>query len=138
MDISSGYSDLDTASEILYKDPNKALKMCDEFASQNPENYMLHLTRIMAHNRLGNWEGMMCSANDYVRFRPDHPQPFWERAEAAYRLGMYQQSISDTKKAMALDEDGFLDSMPYRLLAMNHGISWGVHKKRSQYAVKAS
>ncbi len=64
-------------------------------------DYLLEEARLLKDKE--DWQGSYDACAKYVAKRPDDPEGYVARANAAYNLGKYEEVEADARKALALD-----------------------------------
>ena len=95
--------------ELLRSDPQRYLRVVNEWIAQNPRNSHAYFDRHLAWMKLGDAQRALDDVNKVIELAPE-PVAFVMRGEVYRSLGEYQKALTDYAHAEALDPEEWQDN----------------------------
>jgi tetratricopeptide (TPR) repeat protein len=90
--------------KLLRTDPQRYLRVVNEWIAQNPRNSHAYFDRHLAWTELGDPQRALDDVNKVIELAPE-PVAFIVRGEVYRSLGEYQKAVADYAHAEALDPE---------------------------------
>jgi tetratricopeptide (TPR) repeat protein len=105
------------AHKILRADPQRYLRIVNEWISKNPANSEAYFSRHLAWMRVGEPRRALDDLNKVIGFEGEHePMFFWSRGLVHRHLGQYEKALEDFDRGEAIDPKRWEEDVVFGLL----------------------
>ncbi|HLY04169.1 MAG TPA: hypothetical protein VKR31_00320 [Rhizomicrobium sp.] len=91
--------------KILRADPQKYLRIVNEWIAQNPSDATALFERHYAWLALGEPQKALADLDSAIALEPDNPADYFVRGRTKHQLGDYQHALEDFDRGEAINPD---------------------------------